>query len=174
MRGEIMRDARPGRTRSLLIGLQVTASALLLISAGVFLRSALASATVDPGMRTSDTAIVPVVNERSRQQVVDAVTRDPLVAAVAAAFPDPVFGSRPALAESAQSKSPRPINSSRLNTSASSASTSFSGRTFTAAESSANAGVAIVAESFAKQMWPNGDALGQVLRLGTRSGRATA
>ena len=58
IRGEVMRDARPGRARNFLIGLQVSASALLLISAAVFLRSAFAAATFDPGLRISDTVIV--------------------------------------------------------------------------------------------------------------------
>ncbi len=165
MRGEIMPDARPGRTRNVLIGIQVSASALLLISAGVFLRSALVSSTADPGMRTSDTAVVPVVNERLRQRVVDAVTRDPLVAAVAASFPDPVFGSLAALAESAQSKSPAAYKFVSAEFFSVLGIDIIRGRTFTAAESSADAGVAIVAESFARQMWPDGDALGQVLRL---------
>ena len=124
-------------------------------------------------MRTSDTAIVPVVNERLRQQVVDAVTRDPLVAAVAASFPDPVFGSRPALAESAQAKSPAAYKFVSPEFFSVLGIDIVRGRTFTAAESSADAGVAIVAESFARQMWPDGDALGQVLRLEARSGRAT-
>ena len=167
MRGEVMPDARPGRTRNVLIGLQVTASALLLISAGIFLRSAFASASLDPGIRTSDTAIVPVVNEKLRGQVVEAVTRDPVVVAVAAASPDPVFGSRPALAESDHAKSPAaykfvsPEYFDVLGIGI------VRGRTFTAAESSvsANAGVAIVTESFAREMWPSGDALGQTLRL---------
>ena len=48
MRGEVVRDARPGRARNFLIGLQVSASALLLISAAVFLRSAFAGATTIP------------------------------------------------------------------------------------------------------------------------------
>ena len=38
IRGEVVRDARPGRARNVLIGLQVSASALLLICAAVFLR----------------------------------------------------------------------------------------------------------------------------------------
>jgi len=165
MRGEIMPDARPGRTRNVLIGIQVTASALLLISAGVFLRSALVSSTADPGMRTSDTAMVPVVNERLRQQVVTAVTRDPLVAEVAASLPDPVFGTFPALAESAQAKSPAAYKFVSAEYFSVLGIDVIRGRTFSAAEGSADAGVAIVAESFARQMWPNGDALGQALRL---------
>ena len=167
MRGEFMPDARPGRTRNVLIGIQVTASALLLISAGIFLRSTFASATVDPGMRTSDTAVVPVVNEQLRQQVVDAVTRDPVVAAVAAAMPDPVFGSRPALAESPQAKSTAAYKFVSPEFFSVLGIDIVRGRTFTAAEGSASAAaaVAIVAESFAREMWPAGDALGQVVRL---------
>jgi predicted permease len=165
MRGEVMPDARPGRTRNVLIGIQVAASALLLISCAVFLRSALASSTVDSGLRTSDTAIVPVGNEGLRQQVVDAVTRDPLVAAVAAAFPDPVFGSRPAVAASEQSKSPAAYKHVSAEYFSVLGIDIIRGRTFTGAETSADAGVAIVAESFARLMWPDGDALGQGLRL---------
>jgi predicted permease len=165
MRGEITRDARPGRLRNLLIGVQVTASALLLISSGVFLRSAFASTTEDPGIRTSDTAIVPIVNEQTRRQVVDAVTRDPVIAAVAASLPDPIFGTRPALAQSAGAKSPaayRFVSPEYFNVLGIDL---VRGRTFTASESSVNAGVTIVSESFAAEMWPGGNALGQVLRL---------
>ncbi len=73
IRGEVTRDSRPGRSRSVLIGIQVTASALLLICAGVFLRSALASATVDPGIRTADTVIVEIINEQTRSAMIQAV-----------------------------------------------------------------------------------------------------
>ena len=88
IRGEVVRDARPGRARNFLIGLQVSASALLLISAAVFLRSAFAAATFDPGMRTSDTVVVQIVNEPTRNAMVQAVTAEPSVAAVAASWPD--------------------------------------------------------------------------------------
>ena len=88
IRGEVVRDARPGRARNFLIGLQVSASALLLISAAVFLRSAFAAATFDPGMRTSDTVVVQIVNEPNRNAIVQAVTAEPSVAAVAASWPD--------------------------------------------------------------------------------------
>ena len=61
MRGEVVRDARPGRARNALVALQVTASVLLLICSAVFLRSALAAATVDPGIRTADIVTVDIV-----------------------------------------------------------------------------------------------------------------
>src|SRR5688500_16972021 len=90
-----------------------------------------------------------------------------MVPAVAASWPDPVVGSRPAQAESAQAKSTAaykfvsPEYFSVLGIDV------VRGRTFTAAEGSADAaaGVAIVADSFAREMWPAGDALGQVVRL---------
>ena len=85
MRGEVTRDARPGRARHALIAVQVGASALLLICAAIFLRGALAAATVEPGVRTSDTVRVSIANEPRRAAVLQAVTAHPLVAAVAAA-----------------------------------------------------------------------------------------
>jgi predicted permease len=165
MRGEIMRDARPGRTRNLLIGAQVTASALLLICAAVFLRSAHTSALLDAGIRTSDTVLIPVSNEAMRRQIVDAVRRDPLVATVSASAPDPVFGSRPALAESAAEKSPAAYRLVSADYFQVLGVTVVRGRTFTDSENDVSAAVAIVSESFARQMWPSGDAIGQVLRL---------
>jgi predicted permease len=67
LRGHIVTDARPNRWRSVLIGLQVTASALLLICSAIFLRSSFASDTVDPGYRTADTILIDMVNEPTRQ-----------------------------------------------------------------------------------------------------------
>ena len=84
MRGEVTRDARPGRARQALIAVQVGASALLLICAAIFLRGAFAAATVDPGVRTSDTVMVAIANEPRRAALLQAVTAHPSVAAVAA------------------------------------------------------------------------------------------
>ena len=53
MRGEITKGARPRTSRHALIALQVGASVLLLICAGIFLRGAVTSATKDPGVRTT-------------------------------------------------------------------------------------------------------------------------
>ncbi len=165
MRGEIVRDARPGRTRNVLIGLQVMASALLLICAGIFLRSSFASSILDPGLRVADTAIVPSGNAAMRRPVIDALARDPLVTGMAASRPDPVAGSRPALAEAAHAKSvaayrfvsPEYFRILGVDVTR--------GRPFSAAENSVSAAVAIVSDSFAARMWPDADPLGQVLRL---------
>ena len=84
MRGEVTRDARPGRAQHALIAVQVGASALLLICAVIFLRGAFAAATVDPGVRTSDTVMVSIADEPRRAALLQAMTAHPLVAAVAA------------------------------------------------------------------------------------------
>jgi predicted permease len=163
IRGEVIRDARPGRARNFLIGLQVSASALLLISAAVFLRSAFAAATFNPGVRTSDTVVVQVVNEPNRNAIVQAVTADPSVEAVAASWPD--LASRAAFAESSGAKARvaykfvSPEYFSVLDIAV------VRGRAFTPAERTSNLAVAIVSETAARTMWPNADAVGQVLRL---------
>ena len=157
IRGEVTRDSRPGRSRGVLIGIQVTASALLLICAGVFLRSALASSTVDPGIRTADTVIVEIIDEQMRGAMIQAVTAEPLVAEIAASWPHTLSRPRAAFAEaptfndaSTSAKAPAsaeatagktgtrrwtsrhpssasPTNSSRRNTSACSVSMSCEG-----------------------------------------------
>jgi predicted permease len=64
MRGEVARDARPGRARRILITVQVGASALLVICAAVLLRGVFAAATREPGIRTSDTLRVSIETSR--------------------------------------------------------------------------------------------------------------
>ena len=162
IRGEVVRDARPGRARNFLIGLQVSASALLLISAGVFLRSAFAAATFDPGMRTSDTVVVQIANEQTRTAIVQAVTAEPSVAAVAASWPDL---ARAAFAESSAAKARvaykfvSPEYFAVLDIAV------VRGRGFTPAERAANLSVAVVSETTARTLWPNANAVGQVIRL---------
>jgi putative ABC transport system permease protein len=163
IRGEVVRDARPGRARNFLIGLQVSASALLLISAAVFLRSAFAAATFDPGLRTSDTVLVQIVNEPTRNAIVQAVMAEPSVGAVAASWPD--LAPRAAFAERSGARARvgykfvSPEYFSVLGIAV------VRGRAFTPAERTANLSVAIVSETTARALWPNADAVGQIMRL---------
>ena len=173
IRGEVVRDARPGRARNLLIGLQVSASALLLISAAVFLRSAFAAATFDPGLRISDIVIVGIANESNRTAIVQAVTTEPSVAAVAASWPAAVAQPRAAFAEdvrdaqggSAGAKTAigyrfvSPEYFGVLDIAV------VRGRAFTPGERSSNLSVAIVSETTARALWPDADAVGQAVRL---------
>jgi predicted permease len=165
MRGEIVRDARPGRARNVLIGLQVGASALLLICAAVFLRSAFAVTKEDPGIRTSDTIIVAVGDERYRPAMLEAVTTEPGVAEVAASWPAVAGGPRTALADAAGTTSTvayqfvSPEYFSVLGIAV------VRGRTFMTNERAPTLPLAVVSERTARTLWPNGDAIGQVLRL---------
>jgi hypothetical protein len=159
-------DARPGRARNFLIGLQVSASALLLICAAVFLRSAFAAATFDPGMRTSDTVVVQIVNEPTRNAIEQAVTAEPSVAAVAASWPDATgLAPRAAFAETSGAKAAvaykfvSPEYFGVLDIAV------VRGRAFTPAERTPNLSVAIVSETAARALWPDADAVGQVMRL---------
>ena len=164
IRGEILRDARPGRTRNVLIALQVTASALLLVCSAVLLRSAWQTATVDPGIRTIDTVAIGV-DEQMRTTLLDALRRDPSVASIAASWPGGLSGGRAAFAEGATGKSPvtykfvSPEYFDVLGIDI------LRGRGFAPAERSASAAVAVVSETVARELWPGRDAVGQVMHL---------
>ena len=165
IRGELVRDARPGRARNFLIGLQVSASALLLICAGVFLRSAFVASRFDSGMRTSDTVGVQIANEPKRSAIVEAVRSEPSVAVVASMWPGLGPGPRLAFAETSGAKAPvayqfvSPEFFGVLDISV------VRGRTFTPNERSSNLSLAVVSEATARTLWPNADPLGQVMRL---------
>ncbi len=164
IRGEVVRDARPGRARNALVALQVTGSVLLLTCSAVFLRSTLAAASIDPGIRTADIVTVGIVNEQMRGATLDAVRREPSVASVAASWPGGL-GGRPAFADGATGRSTvayqfvSPEYFSVLDIDL------VRGRGFAQTERSASASVAVVSESVARQLWPGLDAVGQVLRL---------
>jgi predicted permease len=162
LRGEVLKDTRPGRARSILIGLQVSAAALLLICAAVFLRSALAAATFDSGMRTSDTIAVQIANEQHRAAMVQAITAEASIAEVAASWPQV---PRPAAAEAGGAKAAvayelvSPEFFSVLGIPI------VQGRPFTPAERSSALSLAVVSETAARAMWPDGDAVGRAVRL---------
>ena len=175
VRGEIGKNARPGRARNVLIGVQVAASALLLICSAVFLRSASAASTVNPGIRTSDTITIQVINEPFREAMVQTVAAEPAVTAMAASWPGTIGSARAAFADtspsanvSADKPSARSIVEYRLVSP-----DYFSvlgidvlrGRSFTQAERSANAGVVVISDAVSRRLWPNSNAVGQTLRL---------
>jgi predicted permease len=182
MRGDLTRDARPDRARHALIAAQVGASALLLICAAIFLRSAFAAATVNPGVRTIDTLMVNIVNETRRAALLQAVTADPTVAAVAASsLRTPAVVETPVAAETTADRSAD--TSSRLSIDEIAVSPEYfdvleiavvRGRGFTPTERTTEAGVAIVTDTVARRLWPTGDAVGQVVRLQTQHSESPA
>ena len=169
IRGELTKDAGPGRARHALIAVQVTASALLLICAAVFLRSTLRSAAADPGFRTSDTVFVDVVNEPTRTAMVDAVRAEALVASTAAMRPDLMGRPREAFAHAASAGRPdvsavayrfvSPEYFSVLDIPV------RRGRPFGPDEAASGAAVVVIAETTARRLWPDGEAVGQILHL---------
>jgi predicted permease len=172
MRGEVTRDARPGRAQHALIAVQVGASALLLICAVIFLRGAFAAATVDPAVRTSDTVMVSIADEPRRAALLQAMTTHPLVAAVAASSqPTPAVADTSVSAETTGG-GPTEI-SSRLVDQMAVSSEYFEvldidvlrGRGFTPAERSVEAGVVVVSDTAARRLWPTRNPVGQVVRL---------
>ena len=174
-RGEVTRDARPVRARHVLIAVQVCASALLLISAAVFLRSAFAAAVADSGIRTTDTIRVPIANEPRRAAIIREVTAHPSVVALAAVSPsapaeasvfaeatahnqpDDSAETRRSLPVAYQFVSPEYFQLLEIEL--------IRGRGFTDAERSADAGVTVVSEGAARRLWPSGDAIGRVVRM---------
>jgi predicted permease len=167
LRGEMVKDAKPGRSRNILIGLQVAASALLLICSAVFLRSSFASATYDPGFRTRDIILVDVINEPKREVMVQAVAGDASVSATAATWPNMLSFPRGVSLLSAGNKvwagyrMVAPAYFAVLDIPI------VRGRAFTAVEGTDQLPVAIVNEDVAKALWPNADAIGQTITIDT-------
>ena len=84
--GELTRGARPRGARHALIAVQVGASVLLLVCAGVFLRGAVTAATKNPEVR-GDVLRISLETESRRAALLQALRSDPLVEAIAAASP---------------------------------------------------------------------------------------
>jgi len=173
MRGDVTRDARPGRARHVLIAVQVSASALLLISAAIFLRGAIVAATTDPGVRTSDTVVVSIANEPRRAELLRALTAHPSVSALAASSqPTSVIADRSLSAEMTANTGPERFTSVSVDRMAVSPEyfgvlgiAVVTGRGFTQSERTPKAGVVVVSETAARRLWPDRSAVGQVLRL---------
>jgi predicted permease len=165
LRGEMVGSAGPGRARNALIGIQVFASALLLICAAIFLRSAIASSRFDPGFRTADTMIVQIPNEPKRAALVQAIASEPAIAAYAAVRPGILAWPDPAVAVIGDRRTPvgyKAVSSEYFDL--------FDipivqGRTFSAAERDGEHAVAVVTESTARQLWPGRAAVGETIRL---------
>lgn len=164
LRGELIKDAAPGRARNVLIGAQVFASALLLICAAIFLRSALASAQFNPGLRTADTVLIDMDNEPKRTALLQAFAGEPALSAYAGVRPM-LLGAPPrAFADTGADRTPLSFKFVSDQYFDLLGIPIVRGRGFTAAERDGHQ-VAIVSESVARTLWPNGQGVGETFRL---------
>jgi predicted permease len=169
LRGELVKDAKPGRARHALIGVQVFASALLLICAAIFLRSAIASAQFDPGFRVADTVLIDINGEAKRAAMIQAVTTDATVTAHAAIRPQLLAPLRVASADTGAGKTTvafKAVSGAYFDVLGVPI---VRGRTFTDFEREHHP-VVIVSESVARTLWPNGSGVGETFRLEPDSG----
>jgi predicted permease len=169
LRGELVKGARPGRARNALIGMQVFASSLLVICAAIFLRSTIASARVDPGLRTADTVLIDITSEPKRAAMTQAITSDATITAYAAVRPQLLAPLRVGWVDAGAGKTPVVFKS---------VSSSYfdvldipivRGRAFMPWERDHHP-VAIVSESVARALWPDGRGVGETFRLEPDSG----
>ena len=164
LRGELVKDARPGRARNILIGVQVFASALLLICSAIFLRSAMSSSEFNPGFRTADTLLMDAINDNKRDAMLHALTSDPTVTALAGVRP-PFLALPPlAFADAGAGKvalSYKYVSAGYFDVLGVPI---VRGRAFTTAERDEHP-VAVVSESIARRLWPNGDGVGETFRI---------
>ncbi len=145
---------------------------MLLICAAVFLRSAVAAAKIDVGIRTSDTVIVSIGNESKRAALLQEIAAHPSVAAVAASSPAPLDFIRAATATavpagSGEGSIEAPVGYQFVSPEYFGALdiTILKGRGFTAAERGAESGVVVVSGRAVGRLWPDGNPLGQIVRL---------
>src|SRR5688572_26531854 len=178
LRGELVKDARPGRARNALIGVQVFASALLLICAAIFLRSTMASSQFSPGLRVADTVLINIDNEPKRAAMIQALAGESTITAYAAVRPQLLAALRVAFADTGlhpNAHSPRVGDPGAGKTSVTFKAVSSAyfdvlgvpivrGRAFTDVERDHDA-VVIVSESVARALWPNGSGVGESFRL---------
>jgi len=164
LRGELVKDARPGRARNALISVQVFASALLLICAAIFLRSAVASSRFDPGFRTADTVVLDTINEPTRAAMIQALASEATIIAHAAVRP-PLMAPPPrAFADTGAGKTPVAYKFVSAGYFDVLGIPIVRGRAFTAVERDDHP-VVIVSESTARALWPTGVGVGETFRL---------
>jgi predicted permease len=166
-RGDFTNEFRPTRLRNSLVVGQITVCLVLLISAGVLLRSAQRMQTLDIGLRTRDVIEIEF-QKKFRSRVLAQISSESFVRMFAAAKDPPLDGAFP--------KVPVRTTDGEDFTQASSNHVSpeyftvleipiLRGRNFTKEEANSAAPVVIVSQATAQRLWPGREALGQSLHI---------
>jgi predicted permease len=176
--------------RNALVGTQLAASVVLLVTAGVAIRSFVKAQHADPGFRTDHVLLVsfdPTLihydesqTKRFYRRIVEKTQTLAGVASVGLAQFIPLgisSGSQFLVVDGYQ----MPEGQDRLSISANTVDSGFwpamrapiaRGRVFDERDTDSSPKVIIVNETMARQYWPNQDALGKVVRLRDRNGPA--
>ncbi|HKW47567.1 MAG TPA: ABC transporter permease, partial [Gemmatimonadaceae bacterium] len=179
--------ARPGRfnVRGTLVAAQIALCVVLLVSAGLLMRSLVAIAEVEPGFDPSHTLTLqfrlPNSKYTSEAMIADMFTRTldeirrvPGVESAALVRATPLNGngeSYPYFLADKPIADPRAAPTAQLNIVSPGYFTTlrirrFAGRDFTPQDRADGAPVVIVNDRLARQAWPNESALGKRIRLG--------
>ena len=166
VRGESTSDVRPSRVRNGLVIAQVALCTLLLIACGALVRTTMAMTTFDIGFHT-DHIIAMEVTDSGRRRVMDALSTDPEVDAIASASSIPLGGRLPVVSASTgggptidvarNEVSPQYFDILRVPL--------LKGRGFSIEEASPEAPVAILSAGAAARLFAGRDPLGQTLRF---------
>jgi predicted permease len=159
-RGEFANDYRPSRLRNMLVVVQVTVCALLLISAAITLRGERRVALQNTGFDPRGGFSLRVA-ERLRPAIAERLRADPRVALVGAFsdFPlvtDVVGNGRPTRMRYSM-VSPEYFDILHIPL--------VRGRNFSRTEADTGASVTVVSETAARRLWPGQDAVGRTVVL---------
>lgn len=173
---------RSSRLRSAFIGAQVGVAALLLVSAGLFVRSLAAGASVEPGFEPAGvfTTRIDLSLEGRREldaaaafvtTVLERVRAMPAVETAAAATDVPLDGGASSAPIRLESGDDAPFLQSHVARVGDGYFETLripvrEGRVVTAADGPETPAVAVVNETFARTAWPEGGVLGRVVRIG--------
>jgi predicted permease len=182
--GPLSRRSRLFGLRGLLVSAQVAVSLVLLITTGLFVRSSLNAATIDPGFDTQNGLVLTLDlglqgstetrGKQFQQELKERLAALPGVRGVSLASYVPL-GPDDTLAEvRVEGREVDPESDQDLVGSMAIDSDYFQtmgtqllrGRNFGSADGEASPKVTIINETMAKRYWPGGDAIGKRLRLG--------
>jgi predicted permease len=166
-RGDFDTPFRPSRLRNGLVVAQITMSVLLLICAGVLLRTARRIDRLEPGIRTNDVVQLEVL-DRSRSRVLATLATQPDVHAIASAMHYPLDGIFPGLRIKTDGDSAVRVAYNVVSPDyfVAIGLSLVRGRAFTENEARGAAPVVLVSEGAAARLWKGADPIGQTLTVG--------
>jgi putative ABC transport system permease protein len=170
----------PVRWRNVLVAAQIAISLVLLVGAGLFLRSWQQSLSVDPGFGRAPTSVlsvmVPVItpddNAQRTRRLLERFRATPGVEAVGLVWPLPLEFSSSQTDFTIDGRVPPPgreaFRADRATIDGeffdAAGMTIVDGRTFDDGDRQDSRPVAVISQAMARRYWPQGNGLGQILR----------